>query len=152
MTDLKVAIGADHAGFRYKEKIKEYLQSGEQARLIPFGLNITDFGTYNEESCDYPVVAYDIARKIASGEFDRGILVCGTGQGMAMAANRVEGIRAAVCTDTFSAGASRTHNNANILCLGQRVTGEGLMLDIVNIWLASEFLGGRHQKRVDMIK
>ena len=109
-------------------------------------------GTYSPESCDYPIIAKKVARAVAKGDFEKGILVCGTGIGMSMAANKVKGIRAAVCGDTFSARATRAHNNANILCLGQRVVGEGLALDIVDIWLTTKFEGGRHERRVNMIE
>jgi ribose 5-phosphate isomerase B len=138
---MKLIIGADHAGFELKEKIKEHLRSVE----------IVDIGAHDANSCDYPVFAHEAAGKIVQGEADKAILVCGTGQGMAMAANRHIGIRAAVCGDTFSARASRTHNDANILCLGARVTGVGLALDIVDAWLGAEFSGGRHQERIKMI-
>ncbi len=136
---MRIVIGSDHAGFRYKEMIKEHLSGA------------IDAGTFSEESCDYPVIAREVAQKIASGEADRGILVCGTGQGMAMAANKVSGIRASVCGDTFSARATRAHNDSNILCLGARVIGEGLALDIIDIWLNTEFEDGRHVRRVEMI-
>ncbi len=134
-----IVVGSDHAGFRYKEMIKKHLG------------DVIDAGTFSEESCDYPAVAREVAQKIVSGKAQRGILVCGTGQGMAMAANKVKGIRAAVCGDTFSAKASRAHNNANILCLGARVVGEGLALEIVDAWLKAEFEAGRHTRRVEMI-
>lgn len=144
MEDLKVVIGSDHGGFRYKEAIIDYLK----ARNIEF----LDIGTHTLESCDYPEIARLAAKKIASGEFNRGILVCGTGIGMSIAANKVKGIRAALCSDTYSARVSRAHNNANILCLGERVIGEHLALDIVDIWLKTGFEGGRHKRRVDMLE
>lgn len=144
MDHLKVAIGADHAGFHYKELIIEYLK----ARNIEF----VDVGTYTPESCDYPDIARKVAEKVISSEADRGILVCGTGIGVSIAANKVHGIRAALCGDTYSARVSRAHNNANVLCLGSRVVGEHLALDIVDIWLKTGFEGGRHKRRVDMIE
>lgn len=144
MEDLKVVIGSDHGGFRYKEAIIDYLK----ARNIEF----FDVGTHTLESCDYPEIAKEAAKKVVSGEFNRGILVCGTGIGMSIAANKVRGIRAALCSDTYSARVSRAHNNANILCLGERVIGEHLALDIVDIWLKTGFEGGRHKRRVDMLE
>lgn len=143
MQDLKVVIGSDHGGFEYKEVIIDYLKSNN--------IEVFDVGTYNKESCDYPVIAKEVAKKIVSGEFNRGILVCGTGIGMSIAANKVHGIRASLCGDTYSARMTRQHNDSNVLCLGERVIGENLMLDIVDIWLKTEFEGGRHQRRVDML-
>ncbi len=144
MEKLKIAIGSDHGGFEYKEKIKEYLKSK--------GYDFVDVGTYSTDSCDYPVIAKDVANKVVSGDVDRGILICGTGIGMSITANKVKGIRAALCGDTFSARATRAHNNSNILCLGERVIGIQLALDIVDIWLNTDFEGGRHQRRIDMIE
>ena len=144
MDKIKRAIGSDHGGFDYKASIIKALQDK--------GYDIVDMGTYSPESCDYPIIAKKVARAVAKGDFEKGILVCGTGIGMSMAANKVKGIRAAVCGDTFSARATRAHNNANILCLGQRVVGEGLALDIVDIWLTTKFEGGRHERRVNMIE
>jgi len=144
MKNNKIAIGSDHGGFRLKETIIKHLR----------GMNIEfqDFGTYDEESCDYPEYAKKVASVVAEGGFNKGILVCGTGIGVSIVANKIKGIRAALCCDTFSAKASRAHNNANILCLGQRVIGEGLALDIVDAWLESEFEAGRHKIRVDKIE
>ncbi len=144
MEDLKVAIGSDHGGFDYKEQVIEYLK----ARNIEY----IDVGTYTHESCDYPIIAKHVAEKLLSGEANRGILICGTGIGMSIAANKVRGIRAALCNDTYSARVSRAHNNANVLCLGQRVIGEYLALDIVDVWLKTGFEAGRHKRRVDMIE
>lgn len=144
MDKIKIAIGSDHGGFEYKASIIKALQVK--------GYDVVDMGTYSPESCDYPIIAKKVARSVAKGDFEKGILVCGTGIGMSMAANKVKGIRAAVCGDTFSARATRAHNNANILCLGQRVVGEGLALDIVDIWLTTKFEGGRHERRVNMIE
>lgn len=144
MDKIKIAIGSDHGGFEYKASIIKALQVK--------GYDVVDMGTYSPESCDYPIIAKKVARAVAKGDFEKGILVCGTGIGMSMAANKVKGIRAAVCGDTFSARATRAHNNANVLCLGQRVVGEGLALDIVDIWLTTKFEGGRHERRVNMIE
>ena len=144
MQKLKIAIGCDHGGFHLKGKIIEYLQS----RNIAF----EDFGIYEKVSSDYPIIAHKVAHSVACGEFDRGILVCGTGLGMSIAANKTKGIRAACVADTYSARASRSHNDCNILCLGERVIGDFLALDIVDIWLKTQFEGGRHKRRVDMIE
>ena len=144
MNHLKVAIGSDHGGFRYKESIIDYLKIRD--------IEYIDVGTYTHESCDYPEIARKVAELVTSGKVDRGILVCGTGIGMSIAANKVHGIRAALCSDTYSARVSRAHNNANILCLGERVIGEHLALDITDIWLKTGFEGGRHKRRVDIIE
>jgi len=144
MDHLKVALGCDHGGFVYKQKIIDYLK----ARDIEF----VDVGTYTREACDYPDIARNVTELVASGQVDRGILVCGTGIGMSIAANKIRGIRAALCGDTYSARVSRAHNNANVLCLGERVIGEHLALDIVDIWLKTGFEGGRHKRRVDIIE
>lgn len=144
MDNLKILIGADHGGFKLKEKIIEHLRD----QNIPF----EDFGTFDEESCNYPEIAKKVAQEVSQNPSYKGILVCGTGIGVSIVANKVKGIRAALCADTFSARMSRAHNDANILCLGQRVTGEGLALDIVETWLKSEFEGGRHKNRVNMIE
>lgn len=140
---MKVAIGADHGGVHLKATIK--------ALLDELNVAYTDFGTDSEDSVDYPDIAEPVAKAVAAGEYDRGILICGTGIGIGIAANKVAGIRAALCHDTFSAHASREHNNANILTMGERVIGPGLASDIVKIWLASEFEGGRHERRVAKI-
>jgi ribose 5-phosphate isomerase B len=140
---MKIAVGSDHAGYRLK---------GEVAALIQeLGHEVSDLGTHSEESVDYPDFAVKVARAVTGGEADLGILVCGTGLGMAIAANKVKGIRAVTCGDTFSARASREHNDANVLCIGARVTGGGLALEIVKTWLESEFQGGRHARRVQKI-
>ena len=144
MQNTKIVIGSDHGGFEYKEEIKKF--------LLEKGYKIIDVGTNSKASCDYPVFAKEAAQKIINGEADRGILICGTGIGMSITANKFKGIRAALCGDTFSARATRAHNNSNILCLGERVIGLGLAIDIVNIWLNTEYEGGRHQKRIDMIE
>lgn len=137
---MKVAIGADHGGFKLKAELTELLQE--------LGIDYTDFGTYSSESIDYPDVAIPVAEAVANGEFDRGILICGTGIGIGIAANKVKGIRAALVHDTFSAKATRQHNNSNILTMGERVIGPGLARDIAQIWLETEFEGGRHENRV----
>lgn len=142
---MRIAIGSDHGGYEYKQEILKYLEER--------GYEVKDFGTYSKESCDYPVIAKAVAKAVVSGEYERGILICGTGIGMSIAANKVRGIRAALCSDTFSAHATREHNNSNILCLGQRAIGDKLALDIVDVWLKTEFSGdSRHQRRIDMIE
>lgn len=141
---MKLAIGSDHGGFRLKEAIKTY--------LLAHNYEVTDFGTESEDSCDYPDFALPVAEAVAKGEYDRGILICGTGIGIGIVANKVKGVRAALCHDTFSAEACRNHNDANILTMGERIVGEGLALKIVETFLNSDFEGGRHQRRVDKIK
>lgn len=140
---MKVAIGCDHGGLHLKEHIIGYLK--EQ------GMDYQDFGTHTADSVDYPDIAEPVAKAVAAGEVDKGILICGTGIGIGIAANKVPGIRAALCHDTFSAHASREHNDANILTMGERVIGPGLALDIVHIWLHTEFEGGRHERRIAKI-
>lgn len=140
---MKLAIGCDHGGYNLKTAILEHLDKK--------GIEYKDFGCYSTESCDYPDFAEKVAEAIVNGECERGIIVCGTGIGISIAANKVPGIRAAHCTDTFSAKASRQHNDANILALGERITGVGLALDIVDAYLEAEFEGGRHQRRIDKI-
>ena len=137
-----IIIGSDHGGFKLKSEIVKHLQE--------LGYEVSDLGCYNTESCDYPIIAKAVAEKVLE-ENSRGILVCGTGIGVSITANRYNGIRASHCTDTFTARMTRMHNDSNILCLGERITGVGLALDIVDIWLKTEFEGGRHQKRIDMI-
>lgn len=144
MEKLKIAIGADHAGFVLKEKIKKVLEQEN--------IEFKDFGTFSEESVDYPVIAKEIAMAVQDNTFDRGILFCGTGIGMAITANRLKGIRAVVCSESCSARFSRTHNDANILCLGQRIIGEEVALDICKVWLNTKFEGERHTKRVEMME
>jgi len=141
--ELKIAIGSDHGGFKLKEEIRKMLQEK--------GYNFKDFGTFSEDSVDYPDIALDVARAVQEGTYDRGILVCGTGIGIGIAANKLKGIRAALCHDTFSARASREHNDANILTMGERVIGPGLARDIVSVWLSADFAGGRHSRRVGKI-
>ena len=138
----KIIIGSDHGGFNLKNEIINHLQKS--------GYDVEDVGCYSAESCDYPEIAKTVAKKVQETS-GRAILVCGTGIGMSITANRFEGIRASHCTDTFTARMTRMHNDSNILCLGERITGAGLALDIVDIWLNTEFEGGRHQRRVEMI-
>ena len=140
---MKIAMGADHGGFSLKETIKQHLE--EQ------GHEILDLGTYDTASCHYPVYAEKVARAVAAGQAERGILVCGTGIGMSIAANKIPGIRAAAVSDCFTAQATREHNDANILCLGERTVGPGLAMRIVDTYLAAQFQGGRHRTRLDMI-
>ena len=140
----EIAIASDHGGFELKEEIKQHLTQK--------GVSYIDLGTNSTESCDYPIYAKKVSQTIINKEAQKGILVCGSGQGMAMCANKFPEIRAVVCSDTFSAHASREHNDSNILCLGQRVVGKNLALDIVDSWLNAKYEGGRHQKRLDMFK
>lgn len=140
---MKIAIGCDHGAFELKTEIIKFLESE--------GHEIKDFGTYSTDSCDYADIALPVAEAVSAEEYKFGILVCGTGIGIGIAANKVPGIRAALCSDTFSAHATREHNNANILTMGQRVVGTGLALDIVKTFISSEFEGGRHQTRIDKI-
>lgn len=140
---LKIAIASDHGGFQYKEKIIELLQSQN--------IEYIDFGPLDETSVDYPDYAKPVAESVVNGACDRGILICGTGIGMSIAANKVPGVRCALVHDVFTAQVTREHNNSNILAMGQRVIGEGLMLLIVKTWLEAEFEGGRHQKRIDKV-
>ena len=137
-----LAIGCDHGGYELKEAIKSYLAANN--------IEFTDFGC-DGESVNYPDYADKVCRAIQSGKCYRGILVCGTGIGMSMAANKHKGIRAACCSDTFSARMTRAHNDANVFCLGGRVVGFGLAIDMVELFLKTEFEGGRHQVRVDML-
>lgn len=144
LKDKKLAIGCDHGGFNLKNTIIEYLEKN--------GIGYTDFGTYNTDSCDYPDIAEKVCGAIVAGDCAGGILVCGTGIGMSIAANKVKGIRAACCSDTFSARLTRNHNDANVLCMGERVVGPGLALDLVEAFLTAEFEeGGRHTCRVGKI-
>ena len=138
-----IAIGSDHGGYLLKEDIKKHLEEK--------GYEFKDFGTDSTASCDYPVYAEKVCRAIQSGECEKGILVCGTGIGMSMCANKCKGIRAAVCGDHFSAEFTRKHNNANVLCLGARVIGAGVAMQLVDIFLTTEYEGGRHEKRVEMM-
>ncbi|MCD7796178.1 MAG: ribose 5-phosphate isomerase B [Clostridiales bacterium] len=138
-----IVIGCDHAGFPLKEEIKAYL---EQKKI-----DYTDIGCYSEERFDYAISAQKACDKVVSGECDKAILCCGAGVGISIAANKVKGIRACCCSDCFSAKFTRLHNNANALCMGARVIGKGLALEIVKVFLETEYEGGRHQHRVDQI-
>lgn len=140
---MRVAVGSDHAGYYLKEEVKKLLEER--------GTEYRDFGTCSLESVDYPDFALKVAEAVASSQFDRGIICCGTGIGVAVTANKVPGIRAANCHDTFSARASREHNDANVLTLGGRVVGPGLAREIVAVWLDTAFAGGRHQGRLEKI-
>ena len=138
-----IVLGCDHGGLNLKAYIEKYLDEN--------GIKYEDVGTYSPESCDYPDIAKAAAEKILSGEAEKGILICGTGIGMSIAANKIRGIRAAHVTDTYSAKMSKEHNNAHIICLGERITGLDLGLEIVKAYLSAEFQGGRHEKRVEKI-
>ena len=140
---LVIALGADHAGWELKEALKAW--------LIEKGHQVLDFGTHSPESVDYPDYALEVAESVASGKAERGLLVCGTGIGMTMTANKVPGIRAALCSDPFVARMSREHNDANILALGGRLTDRDLGLEILRMWLSTEFAGGRHEGRLGKI-
>jgi ribose 5-phosphate isomerase B len=136
-------VGSDHGGFDLKELVVAFLRDS--------GHEVVDVGCHSPTSCDYPDFAREVCEQVLSGSCERGILICGTGIGMSIAANRHREIRAALCHEGFSARMSREHNNANVLCLGARVTGPELALDIVGQWMVSEFAGGRHQRRLDML-
>lgn len=140
---MKIAIACDHAGLELKSALKAYLDS----RMIPY----EDFGTDSTASVDYPRYAEKVAKAVLSGQFERGLLICGTGIGMSIAANKFAGIRAAACSEPFSAILSRRHNNSNVLCMGARVVGTGLATLILEGWLNAGFEGDRHQRRLDMI-
>ena len=140
---MKIALGADHAGFELKEKIKAFLTEE--------GHEVLDLGCFSKESVDYPVYGVKVARALLKGEAERGVLVCGTGLGMSMVANRFPGIRAALCHEPFTARMSRLHNDANILVLGGRVIGDVLALEMVKVFLETPFEGGRHQRRINQI-
>lgn len=138
-----LAIGSDHGGYELKEEIKKHLEKR--------GIEFKDFGCYSPESVDYPIIAKQVGEAVASGEYERGLLFCGTGIGISMAANKVKGIRAACCSDYFSAKFTRLHNDANILCMGGRVVGAGLATELVDVFIDTEFEGGRHSRRVALI-
>lgn len=143
MKTKNLVIGCDHAGFELKGKVKEHLKQR--------GFSIIDVGTDSTESCDYPLFAKALCKALQEGKAELGILICGTGIGMSMAANKCKGIRACACSDTFSARLTRVHNDANVLCFGARVVGEGLAYDLVDAFLDAEFEGGKHQRRIDLI-
>lgn len=138
-----LAIGADQGGFELKGHIVKYLEEN--------GIAVKDFGVYNEDSVDYPDCAVPVCEAVLNGECERGILICGTGIGISIAANKINGIRAALCSDVYSAKMAREHNDANVICLGGRVTGRELAFMIVDTWYNSEHLGGRHSRRVEKI-
>lgn len=138
-----IAIGSDHGGFKLKADIMKFLEEK--------GYKYKDFGTYNTDSVDYPDYGLVVAQAVVNAECERGIVVCGTGIGISIAANKVKGIRAALCTDTYMAKMSREHNDSNVLALGERVLGVGLALDIVEAWLDTDFAGGRHSTRIGKI-
>jgi ribose 5-phosphate isomerase B len=140
---MKIAIGSDHAGFRYKERIKELLDGARHA--------VTDFGTHSDEPVDYPRFIRPVAEGVARGDFERGIVLGGSGNGEAITANRVKGVRCALCWDLESARLSRRHNDANVLSLGERMMSLELAVEIVRVWLTTPFEGGRHQRRIEMI-
>lgn len=140
---MKIAVASDHGGFALKEKVKEHLIEG--------GFDVEDLGTHSEESVDYPVYGKACGEAVASGKADLGVVVCGTGIGISIAANKVKGIRCGLCTSVEMAHLTKQHNNANILALGGRTTEPELALKIVDEWLDTEFEGGRHQRRVDML-
>ncbi len=140
---MKIALGCDHGGLQHKNAIKEHLEAR--------GFEVEDFGIYEQVSVDYPDIAIKVANAIKYGECERGILVCGTGIGMSLAANKVKGIRAAACSEHFSAKYTRLHNNSNILCLGGRVIGIGTALELTDLFVDTEFEGGRHATRIDKI-
>jgi ribose 5-phosphate isomerase B len=140
---VKIAVGSDHGGFAYKQMIIEFLEKT--------GHEVYDAGCYSTDSVDYPDFAEAVCGKVWSGECERGILICGTGIGMSIAANRHPEIRAALCHEAFTARMSREHNNANVLCLGERVLGPEIALDVVGTWVETEFAGGRHQHRLDKL-
>ncbi|WP_195940797.1 ribose 5-phosphate isomerase B [Romboutsia sp. 1001713B170131_170501_G6] len=142
---MKIGLGSDHGGYKLKEEIKKHLEAK--------GIECVDFGPNNNlESVDYPIYGETVANSVVNKEIDYGIICCGTGIGISLAANKVKGIRCAVVSDVFSAKMSKAHNDANMLSLGERVLGRGLALEIVDAWINTEFEGGRHSKRVDMIK
>ena len=140
---MKIGIGNDHSALELKAEIIDFLKEK--------GHEVVDYGTNSPESCDYPIYGEKVARAVAAGEVEKGILICGTGLGISLAANKVEGIRAVVCSEPFTAKMSRAHNDCNILVFGARVVGAELAKMIVDTWLNTEFEGGRHQRRVDLI-
>ena len=140
---MKIGIGNDHVAVELKNVIKEHLED--------LGREVVDFGTNSAERFDYPIAGYKVGKAVASGAVDRGVLICGTGVGISLAANKVRGVRACVCSEPYSAKLSREHNNTNIIAFGARVVGPELAKMIVDAWLGAEFEGGRHQRRIDML-
>lgn len=139
---MRVGIGSDHGGYNLKREVIKHLERDHE---------VLDFGTCGSDSVDYPDYGLKVAKAVINGECERGIVICGTGIGISISANKVLGIRAALCTDSFMARMSREHNDANVLALGERIVGVDLALDIVDVWLKTEFVGGRHKVRVDKI-
>ncbi|HHV62928.1 MAG TPA: ribose 5-phosphate isomerase B [Firmicutes bacterium] len=143
MVSMRVALGSDHGGYLLKEHLKSILDD--------MGVVYEDFGTFSEESVDYPDIGLEVARRVARGEFDRGVLICGTGIGMSIAANKIPGIRASLCQDTVTARLAREHNDANVLTLGGRIIGPVVAEEILKVWLSTPFSGGRHARRIEKI-
>jgi len=141
---MQIGLACDHGGFELKEELKAFLKSA--------GVEPVDMGSFNEESVDYPDYGVLVAEKVSRGELERGILICGTGIGMSIVANKFPGVRAALANDLYSARCSREHNDANVLVIGGRIIGRGMALEIVKVWLNTSFAGGRHQRRIDKIK
>ena len=141
---MKIIVGSDHAGFDLKERCKAHLESQADYQ-------VEDIGVFNTDSSDYPNVAHKLSRAVSEGDFSRGILICGSGIGMSIVANRYQGVRAALCHNLYLARMARMHNNANVLAMGERVIGWGLALEMVDVFLNTEFEGGRHQVRLDLI-
>jgi ribose 5-phosphate isomerase B len=141
---MRIAIGSDHAGFALKQNLI--------GLLTELGHSYQDFGCFNSNSVDYPDIGRPVAEAVSQGKFDRGILICASGIGMCIVANKIAGTRAAVCHDTFSARRAREHNDVNVLCLGEWVIGQGLMREVVTTYLSTEFAGGRHARRVEKIR
>ncbi len=140
---MRLAIGSDHAGYDLKAEVIELFDE--------LGVEYKDMGTYVNESVDYPDFAHRVAHAVSTGEYEKGILICGTGIGMSIAANKIKGIRAALCHDVFSARVTRQHNNSNVLTIGARVIGSDLAIEIIKTWLGADFEGGRHARRVNKI-
>ena len=140
---MKIAIGSDHAGFEYKEKIRAFLEDQ--------GHTVKDFGTFSNEPVDYPLFIRPVAEAVALGEYERGVVLGGSGNGEAITANRVKGVRCALCWNAESARLGRQHNNANVISLGQRMMSEQTAIELVRIWLQTPFEGGRHQRRIELI-
>jgi ribose 5-phosphate isomerase B len=142
---MNIIIGSDHAGFDLKEACRSFLEG-----LAEYP--VQDAGVFSRDSSDYPDIAHEVSRAVSSGEFSRGILICGTGMGMSIAANRHKGVRAALCHNLYTARLGRAHNDANLLCMGGRVIGVGIGLEMVELFLKTPFEGGRHQRRIDLIE
>lgn len=140
---MKIAVGSDHRGFATKEQIRALLEG--------LGHEVADFGAHSTESCDYPDISFQVAEQVSDGVVQRGILICGSGIGMSIAANKVEGVRAALCYDAFSAEMSRRHNDANVLCIGADRVSDVMIADMVRAWVGTEFEGGRHGRRIEKI-